>query len=284
MIRDCAFFDGLYGTGLRLTEWASLVLPEVPAQTSSPYSTVDLADACAKGGYGHQYWIPNRALSAVNAYIEGARARAVLQAQQTGLYERQAGLALVGDEKSRRGFVLLPVDEGAHEPRSWNLIRPAHRRVIFRRTPAGLEPLALWLNEDGLPRDPHGWHHTFTEGNRRVAAAGIANFICTAHMVRHSFALRWFSVGMLVYNSRLAHLDAEEAKDFRAQFGDTWHLVQSLLGHRNVETTKNVYLEPFRSLSVEVLLAQTQGLEIPAFMSAAFSSHPMVQSDPISTA
>jgi hypothetical protein len=29
--RDSAFVDGLHGTGLRLTEWGSLVLPELPS-------------------------------------------------------------------------------------------------------------------------------------------------------------------------------------------------------------------------------------------------------------
>jgi integrase len=31
-------------------------------------------------------------------------------------------------------------------------------------------------------------------------------------------------------------------RDFRAQFGDTWYFVMTLLGHRSVATTMNVYL------------------------------------------
>jgi integrase len=58
----------------------------------------------------------------------------------------------------------------------------------------------------------------------------------------HTFALRWFAVGKLASASRLQHLSEDETRDFRAQFGDTWHLVQTMLGHRSVETTKNVYL------------------------------------------
>lgn len=59
-------------------------------------------------------------------------------------------------------------------------------------------------------------------------------------MLRHSFALRWFAVGKLASALQLQHLSEEETRDFRAQFGDTWHLVQTMLGHRSVETTKNV--------------------------------------------
>ena len=54
-------------------------------------------------------------------------------------------------------------------------------------------------------------------------------------------ALRWYSVGKLLYEARFAHLDAEELRDFRVQFGDTWQLVQTVLGHRSVTTTMEVY-------------------------------------------
>ncbi|MBC7304353.1 MAG: site-specific integrase, partial [Nocardia sp.] len=70
-------------------------------------------------------------------------------------------------------------------------------------------------------------------------------------------------------------------RDFREQFGDTWHLVQTMLGHRSVETTKNVYLEPFRSLDVELLLAHAEGFPISKFMAEVFASHPRVRTDPL---
>ncbi|WP_228838948.1 hypothetical protein [Nocardia amamiensis] len=33
--RDCAFADGLYGTGLRLSEWATILMVELPAEDTS---------------------------------------------------------------------------------------------------------------------------------------------------------------------------------------------------------------------------------------------------------
>lgn len=57
--RDAAFADGLYGSGLRLAEWASVLLVELPEDDPARgYTTSYLADACAKGGYGHRYWLP----------------------------------------------------------------------------------------------------------------------------------------------------------------------------------------------------------------------------------
>jgi integrase len=113
---------------------------------------------------------------------------------------------------------------------------------------------------------------------------GLENFSCTAHMLRHSFALRWYAVGKLIKYARLGHLTADEQRDFREEIGDVWHLVQTMLGHRNVETTKTVYLGPFRTLEVEALLAHTNDFPIEAFMADVFAEHPWVRTDPLAVA
>jgi site-specific recombinase XerD len=279
--RDAAFCDGLYGSGLRVSEWASVVLAELPAfDRRRAYYTCLLADACAKGGWGHPYWLPRQAMQALLSYAEGARAVAVRRAQAAGRYERLGGLWNVTATSGTESVTMLGPDGGAVR-RAWNDVGPRTRLRLFRRTAAGLEPLALWLNEDGLPRDGHGWQHTFDVANDRIAQLGLAMFSATAHMLRHSFALKWYSIGKLVFTSRLGHLSERERTDFREQFGDTWHLVQAMLGHRTVETTKNVYLEPFRTLDVEVLLAQADDFPIGPVMAEVFASHPRVRTDPL---
>jgi hypothetical protein len=103
-------------------------------------------------------------------------------------------------------------------------------------------------------------------------------------MLRHSMALKWFAIGKLAHAARLGHLAPDEASDFRAQFGDTWHLVQTMLGHRRVETTKLVYLEPFQTLEVELLLAHADGFPVAQFMADAFAGHSQVRTDPLADA
>lgn len=278
--RDTAFFDGLYGTGLRVASWASVVLPELPSPAPGRgYFTSELSDKCAKGGYGYRYWMPRAVLTGISAYAEGARARAVRQAQQLGRYELIRGLNVIFT--SGRTSVTLEDSRGNKVERPWNLVSPQVRRTLYRETERGLEPLSLWLNEDGLPRDAGGWQHTFTAGNARVERLGLENFTCTAHMLRHSFALKWYAVGKLISARRLAHLTDDELRDFREQFGDVWHLVQTLLGHRQVETTKQVYLEPFHNLEVELLLAHAEGFPVGRFMAEAFADHPRVRTDPL---
>lgn len=280
--RDSAFADGLFSTAWRLSEWASVVVPELPRpEAGRGFYTCALADKCAKGGYGHPYWITGRALSAVWAYVEGARAKAVRRAQAAGVYDRPEMIVVDADRRRRGAVMMQDETTGRQTLRRWNVIPPAVRRTMFVRTPVGLEPVGLWLNEGGMPRDPHAWHHSFETANDRVAALGLSDFHVTPHMARHSAALQWFSLGRLVYGKQIGHLNEEETRDFRGQFGDTWDLTQTILGHRRVETTKSVYLEPFRNLSVETLMAHLEGFDVKQYLAEVFVNHPKVISDPV---
>lgn len=281
--RDTAFTDGLYGTGLRLTEWASVLSIEIPVPGEigdRGFVTCRLASACAKGGRGRRFWMPRQIVFDVAAYIEGERAQAVRRARAEGRYEQTEGRRVVQRVLGGRRLQLSD-DLGAVSVVSWDALAPAARRRLFRRDDAGLNPLALWLNEDGMPREPHGWQHTFTTANRRVARVGLVGVAATAHMLRHSFALRWFAVGRLMYERRFAHLDAEEMRDYRAQFGDTWYFVMTLLGHADVSTTMDTYLEPFRDLDVELLIEHAQGAAMDGVLAEMFRAHPLVLTDPL---
>jgi integrase len=279
--RDAAFADGLYRTGLRLTEWATVLEVELPGDDPARlYYTCRLADAVAKGGYGRRFWMPRAALTEVLSYIEGERAAAVARAQAAGRYERLDGACVLVRVLGRRRVELRRPD-GRRETVSLDGLAPRERRRMLREGGRGLEPVAVWLNEDGLPRAPHGWHHTFEVANRRLARLGLAGFAGAAHMLRHSFALRWYAVGRLIYGQRLAHLSDQEAKDFREQFGSTWNLVQTLLGHRNPQTTMEIYLEPFRSLDVELLLAHIEGAAASGLLRELFAGDRRVLGDPL---
>ncbi|MGI8677638.1 MAG: site-specific integrase [Jatrophihabitans sp.] len=186
---------------------------------------------------------------------------------------------MVSSQHARR--MRLADGSGRVHEVSLDALGPQTRLLLLRRTPAGLEPAALWLNEDGLPRTAHGWHHTFTCANNRLRRQGFVGFAGAPHMLRHSFALRWYAVGRLLYEARFAHLTAEETRDFRAQFGNTWDLVQMLLGHRDQRTTKDVYLEPFRSLDMELLFLHAADTAVPEIMATLFEQDRRVLGDPI---
>jgi integrase len=273
--RDAAFVDGLYGTGLRLTEWASVLDVEIPALGVRRLEPAWLSAACIKGGgQGRVYRVPRSVLSAVAAYIdplEGSRAAAVGRAQRAGRYERIHGLRIVTGHSARTRTLTL---DGASGPVAVGLdvLGPDERRLLFRRTPAGLEPLWLWLAPDGLPKKPHGWQDTFQAANTRVAQAwadtagagtegpgdGRRQAACPLwarpHMLRHSFCLKWFSVLSVLWQRRVAGFSPGEVADLRDQVGDIWYQLATLMGHRHPQTTRDIYLEPFTALEVDYLM------------------------------
>ncbi|WP_142282845.1 hypothetical protein [Mycobacterium aquaticum] len=108
--RDCAFVGGLYGTGLRLTEWASMLVLELPFDASDrAFVTGQLAAACAKGGVRRKYWMPYPALSAVLSYGEGERAAAVRRAQAVGRYDGVADRLVVRRQLGGRRIEVVDV-------------------------------------------------------------------------------------------------------------------------------------------------------------------------------
>ena len=253
-VRDSAFTDGLYGSGLRLQEWAGVLTTDIhePLEGRN-YATLRLADACAKGGRGHKYWIRRDAVNGVLNYLDGPREQQVRTAWRWAPTPTPENRDCSGNAR-RRSLDDRGSNDRTLTGETSNEIRPAERMLLFREAPDGLVPLSLWLNEDGLPRPKRSWYSMFNRANARVARAGIDRLKCAPHMLRHSFALRWYAVGRLVWESRRAVESGDHIIDFQDQFGDTWNLVQTMLGHSDVNTTRRIYLEPFQHLDVQLLL------------------------------
>ncbi|MFH8552273.1 site-specific integrase [Streptomyces celluloflavus] len=274
--RDAAFTDGLYGTGLRLQEWASVLDVELPPVGTARFTSAWLAAACVKrGGEGRFYRIPRSVLSAVAGYadpLEGSRMEAIRRAQRAGRYDRLYGVRIVTGYNPRTRRVTIEGDAGA-VPVSVDVLAPDERRLLFRRTPQGLEPLWLWLAPSGLPKKPHGWEDTFQAANARIAEVWIGTagqhltveererrkaecpLWARPHMLRHSFCLKWFSILSAVWQRRIAGFTEDEVRDLREQLGDIWYQLSTLMGHKHPETTRDIYLEPFTSLEIDYLMA-----------------------------
>ena len=279
--RNTAFAYGLYGTGLRLREWGSVLLDELPEDDPTrTYYTCRLPSICAKGGYGHPYWMPRTALTRVLSYVEGERALAVRRAQAASRYDQMPDRLVVLDE-DRKGQLTMVDAFGVMRHMLPSSLTPGARLRLLRETDDGLEPAALWVNDDGLPRKHKAWSKTWTQANDRVAAAGLPHLVCRPHMLRHSFALRWYSIGYLTQRKTFAHLTDDELSDFRSEFGDAWMLVKTMLGHRSIQTTKDVYLEPFQSLQVELLLREAAEVPLHGLLGELLRAHPQVVTDEV---
>lgn len=269
--RDVAFVEGLYGTGLRLREWSSVLDVELPAGVTARMGRAWLSAACIKGGReGRRYFIPRSVLARVASYLdplEGSRAEAVGRAQRTGRYDALHGVRIVTGYNARTR-VLYVEGTGRSATVSVDVVGPDERRRLFRRTPAGLEPLSVWLAPDGLPKKAAGWEDTFSAANDRIARAwadspdgdgaartGPCPLWARPHMLRHSFALKWFSILSVVWERQVEGFTDRELKDLRGQFGDVWYQLATLLGHADPSTTRDHYLEPFTRLQVDYLMS-----------------------------
>ncbi len=107
---------------------------------------------------------------------------------------------------------------------------------------------------------------------------GVPMSRMTPHRLRHSFALKWFIIGRLLWIGRASTLSQTEADTLRDEMGSEWFLVQTLLGHRSVETTRNTYLEPFIGLDIESLLSQVQDKDAEQLLTLFLDKHPRVES------
>jgi integrase len=277
--RDAAFVDGLYGTGLRLAEWSSILDVELPPEgESGRFPKAWLAAACIKGGReGRYYRVPRSVMKGIAAYLdplEGSRAEAIGRARRKGRYEQVPGKQIVTgcNRHSRTLYVLA---SGGSTVLSLDLIAPEERLRLFRKTPDGLEPLAVWLGNDGMPKQAHSWEKTFQMANARIARAWAAAhgkdpagaecpLWARPHMARHSFALRWFSILSVVWDQRLEGFTESEKRDLREQFGDVWFQLATLLGHSSPEVTRDWYLEPFTGLQLDYIMSLLDAEELAA--------------------
>jgi integrase len=92
----------------------------------------------------------------------------------------------------------------------------------------------------------------FSLASDRCANQGVP-IRCHPHMLRHSFALRMLLTLIHVFDRRLGLSEAERL-EYRHLFGDPWVLVQTMLGHASVSTTRSYYLEPVQGLQVDMFL------------------------------
>lgn len=283
--RNSAFVEGLWGTGLRLEEWASVLDVELAtAHVTGRYPKLWLAKSCAKGRrYGRNYRIPRAVLKVVAGYmdpLEGSRTEAIERARRAGRYERVRGLMIVTGHNPRTRSLRVRTPGGSSTLMSLDVLDPNDRLRLFRETEDGLEPLAVWLSVDGMPHQAHSWENTFAAANTRVAEAWArfrwpefdhleerererraaqCPLWARPHMMRHSYALVWYSILSAVWEQRLRGFSDAEKRAFREQFGDIWFQLATLLGHRNPQTTRDWYLAPFTALEVDYLMELLDG-------------------------
>ncbi|OOQ55355.1 integrase [Streptomyces antibioticus] len=267
--RNAAFADLLFSSGVRLTEGASLLTCEVPEVwlEGGRYCAGRLARAVTKSRRARTFYASATVVGGVEGYVESSRARAVRRAQADGRYEQLPVWRLVTHQTGHRRRLLHWRDQdGVAGQTSLSDATVEERMTLLVEGPGGPEPMWLWLSERGLPFRPASWEGVFrtaTERCARVLSQVMeAPPFCTPHMARHSFALCMLVVLNHVMDRRMG-LSPQERRDFRLLYGDPWRMVQDLLGHAQLETTRAIYLAPVADLQLRSLLADVTPVEGP---------------------
>lgn len=249
--RNAAFSDLLWASGLRLREAGTLLLDEVPrALSHEHYVRGRLARAVTKGN-AREYWASRQALQQVSAYVMTTRADAIRRAQAAGRFDAVPDKIFVS-AVSPRGDVVYQDSLGRAGTTNLDALDSRDRARLFRRTDFGLEPLALWLTEAGMPMSYPTWEAVFSGASDRCRRLEVP-INCHPHMLRHSFALRMLVTLVHAFDRRLG-LSEQERLEYRHLFGDPWVLVQTMLGHSKLTTTRTYYLEPVQGLQVDLFL------------------------------
>lgn len=250
--RNLAFVDALWSSGLRLTEGATLLTLELPhTENQERFLRGRVGEAVAKGGSKRDFWISRNALNLIDNYIQIDRIAAIARARYEGRYNELSGI-IFAEGVNRRRELVFHDQQGVRGTISLDQLDQAMRAKIYRKVDDGIEPVSLWLTEAGLPMPPATWEAIFQTANRRCVAQGVPIY-CHPHMLRHSFALKMLVTLIHAFDRRMG-LSAEERREFRMLFGDPWVLVQTMLGHRSSETTRDIYLEPVTGLQVDLFL------------------------------
>ena len=206
--RNWAFADTLWSSGLRLSEAAALLSREVPAESPGNSFSRGHVAVPAATGTDRDFWISAEALRAIDAYRASERAAAVHRARRQGRYDDLRDITVVSPE-------LVSPDQ----------LSVGDRRRLFIEGDGGLEPASLWLTDSGTPMNQVSWEQVFVAANARCASVGV-EVHCHPHMLRHSFAFRIIAARLASQGLRL---------------GDPFMLVQTLLGHRSLRTTLQIY-------------------------------------------
>ncbi|MBA8924509.1 site-specific recombinase XerD [Kutzneria viridogrisea] len=267
--RNVAFVRLLTSSGLRRAEGGSLLTFEVPVRRvdGGRYYRGKIAAEVTRSKKSRTFYVAAEAVGEIEAYVDSSRAFAVRQAQKKSRYDRLPGRRVVTEvTRGLKAVVRWRDQDGGVGGCALDKLTVWERMGLFTEGPHGLEPLWLWLNEQGLPFHVHSWEGVFTAANQRCERVltppkrlgwdphQVFAPYATPHSARHSFALYMLVVLNTLMDQKYG-LTAEERRDYRQLYGDPWFMVQNLLGHASRETTVERYLAPVADLQLRPMLA-----------------------------
>lgn len=242
--RNGAFADLCAMTSLRLEEANSMLaceLPEIDTSDGARSERFELAPLITKGDRGRFVRIPHRVLRSLRDYAEAERCLAIQRACSRGFPPGRRWIHVKAPDR-RGGRILLSDDHWAAV--QWINLGPDERSRLLQVDQEGraLGPLALWLNEQGLPMAARSWESAFERASQRCCRLGL-DIEASPHTMRHTFAVHLLTE---LVRQQLASIGDQTAdmrhNAYRRVMGNPLAHLQKLLGHARITTTY-VYLD-----------------------------------------
>ncbi|MFZ3500348.1 tyrosine-type recombinase/integrase [Streptomyces sp. 5.8] len=230
-------------TGMRIQEWATLLLPELGLETGLRPRTTDVAlAACAKYGRPRSVYIPMDAMELLDPYLHIERPEIVAKAQST--LRRQHRDLLVVQRFEADASKVRGVLDGRTVTRVIKDMKPDLRRITVMETGDGLDPLALFIGQGGRMLTFSGWDRIrwrawerMKQWAAQVEVPQLPRRCWVYHDLRHTFALR-----LLIFLTREGLNDAQDqglpmSTLLDHMTGNPLLVVQRRLGHAQPSTT-----------------------------------------------
>lgn len=284
IVRNQAYTDLLYGTGLRRQEAGGLLVYEIPQkQFSKNLHQGWVPGTLSKNApfRGRAFYADRQVMNSVGSYLEQQRTLDVEAGQRSGRYEEDPLKEIVID-KAQIGTAnaTMTLESRTGSIRKVNLreLTLAEREHIYEQSEDGrLQPAYLWLRTNGMPLKPTAWNGIFEAANKACKKAlGEASPHITPHRLRHSFALRVFAASLIATTQSTGETTKNAAQSIVDQ-GNIWIRLQNLLGHKSPDTTRDYYLEPVTTLEWELIIRHSEDKTIDQFFSLISAIEPRIQ-------
>ncbi|SPX82480.1 site-specific recombinase XerD [Mycobacteroides abscessus] len=241
--RNALFADLLVCTGMRLSEAASLLVPELPEVGGRRIiGDISVSPAVAKRGRGRVVYARPRVAGDLQHYVRMERDELVQRSRREHIYEMGTATDLLRVRRhSRRA---LKTASGETFRYAQIDVENRMRLMVVDGCGRPIEPMWLWLSETGLPIRASTWQSVFRRANVRCASFGL-DFDVHPHTLRHTYAVHM--LGLLLRQTVRALGMREDQRLTQAEvkrmlIGNPMRKLQLLMGHSH-EATVYTYLD-----------------------------------------
>ncbi|MER5639220.1 hypothetical protein ABT095_19945 [Kitasatospora sp. NPDC002227] len=230
-------------TGMRKTEWSTLLIPELGTGWGNPQHSVEFdIQACAKYGLHRTVYFPLAALYMVDHYRRIER----LEVAQTAakILARKARTLFVVTSINADQGKLTGTYQGRRRTFKISAMPPAMRRITVHETDIGLESMAVFIGQGGLMLSSSAWdncRHVAWSRMQKHAGDGTPQLPRKPwryHDARHTYALQLLKQLYRMKWEREGRLPPtrEASPDDHVLFGPILR-VQRRLGHKRLAST-----------------------------------------------